>query len=96
MKAILEIIAIVIVLSIIMNIITTKQVLAKATAFCDKEVAIGKSSADLIKKSKTVGARFYVSENVLTVYFTGSYRPALCKITVINNVVTAKQVEMAD
>lgn len=96
MKIVLEIIGIVLVLSVAANIITTRQVLAKATAFCNQEVAIGKPSADLINKSKQAGAKFYLSGDTLNVYFTGSYRPAICKITVINNVVTAKQAEMAD
>ncbi len=96
MKILLEIIAALIALSIVVNIVTTKQVLAKATSFCDKQVAIGQPSADAIKKSKQAGAKFYLSGNTLNVYFTGSYRPAICQISTVNNIVTAKQVEMAD
>lgn len=96
LKAILEIIVILFALSIVVNIVATKKVLKKATAFCDNEVVIGKPSADLIEKSKNVGAKFYLSSSTLNIYFTGSYRPAICRITLINNVVTAKQIEMAD
>ena len=96
MKIILEIISIVIIISVIANIVTTKKVLTKATRFCDNQVVVGQPGADLTEKSKAAGAKFYWSDATLNIYFTGSYRPAICKITIINNVITAKQVDMPD
>lgn len=96
LKAMLEIIGIVIVISIAINIVTTRKVLAKATAFCETQVKIGKPSADLIDKSKQAGAKFYRSSADLNIYFTGSYRPAICRVSTANGVITGKQVETAD
>lgn len=96
LKAVLGMIAFVVALSVAVNSVTTKKVLSKARRFCDTEVIVGKSTAGLIEKSRNAGAKFYSSESALNIDFTGSFRPAICRVSLINGIVTGKQLEMPD
>lgn len=93
----LEISLAVLALAVAVFLVTQQKVVAKATAFCEREVVVGKSSAELSEKAKKMAAKLYFSSpEALMIVFTGSARPVLCYVTLSNGIVMAKHLDTPD
>jgi hypothetical protein len=95
--AFVEVIIIAAALPILLYLFEDYRAVAKAKAFCDREVIVGKPSADLIEKAHQAGAiPYFNAPNLLKVIFKQSFRPPACVISISNGIIVAKEIDQLD